>query len=98
MRAVIVTAGLLLTACVTPPPASERSSRVDAPNSCNEEGGETYLSQPVTAELGAQILTATEARSLRWVPPGTSGTMEHVKGRVSVFYDRDMRITRITCG
>lgn len=99
MRIAIATAASLSAAACAPLPANgELSSAREAPDPCNLEGGETFISQQVTAELGAQILIATGATSLRWVPPGMTVTTEYVYGRVSVHYDRDMRVTEVTCG
>ena len=99
MRATVVAAaGLFLAACTTPNAITKPVRSHEARDSCNADGGELLAGQPVTAELGAQIMASTDATSLRWIPPDTPVTTEYAYGRVSVRYDRDMRITEVTCG
>jgi hypothetical protein len=43
-------------------------------------------------------LTLTGAKVLRWVPPRTAVTMDFRADRLTVSYDDNMTIDRISCG
>jgi hypothetical protein len=98
MRAAIAAAMLPLAACATLPAEGEEPPVREPANTCNDVLGENYLGQRATAALGSEIAAATHATALRWIPPNSVVTMEYAFGRVSVAYDQDMRITRVTCG
>lgn len=51
-----------------------------------------------TGELGREMLAATGARVLRWAPPRTAVTMDFRGDRLTVSYDDDYVITRVSCG
>lgn len=65
---------------------------------CNAASVQTHVGQTVTEDLGAMILAASNARSLRWGPPRSAWTMDYRQDRVNVQYDEKMVITAITCG
>jgi hypothetical protein len=48
--------------------------------------------------VGAAILTASGARTLRWGPPNSAWTLDFREDRVNVQYDERLIIERITCG
>lgn len=84
-----------LTACATMPadgPAAAPSGECDA------SGVQGSIGQAATSALGAQLLEATGATQLRWVPPRTAVTMDFRADRLTVSYDDDMLIERISCG
>src|SRR3546814_16034990 len=70
IRWIAIAAALPLAACSSseappesapPPPEAEMTCQADAVQS--------YVGQAVTPDLGAAILTASGARTLRWGPP-----------------------------
>lgn len=65
---------------------------------CNAASVQTHVGQTVTEDLGATILTGSNARSLRWGPPRSAWRMDYRQNRVNVQYDEKMVITAITCG
>lgn len=73
----------------TPPPA---------PESCKAEAAQAFVGRAATAELGADLLRLTGARTLRWVPPRTAVTMDYRADRLTVSYDDNRIIERISCG
>ena len=87
-----------LSACATagteageaPPPALE--------GECVAEPGQSFVGQKATGEVGANLLNATGARTLRWVPPRTAVTMDFRADRLTVSYDDNMVIERVSCG
>lgn len=48
--------------------------------------------------MGGQLLEETAARRIRWVPPGTAVTMDYQPDRLTVSYDENYVIERISCG
>ena len=85
---------LALTACATTEAGGEERPPADT---CRTEPGQRFIGQRATADTGAAILDATNSTRIRWVPPETAVTMEYAFGRVTVSYDRDYRITAVTC-
>ena len=57
-----------------------------------------FQGRPATGEVGAEILAASGAANLRWVPEGTAVTMEFSPSRVTVRLDAQNRVASATCG
>ena len=95
MRATLVLAGgaLALTACTSVPDGTGTPG-----DTCRQEPGQRFIGQRATAQVGAAILQATGSRTIRWVPPDTVVTADYGFGRVTVSYDRNNAITRVSCG
>lgn len=99
MRAALAAAAVLpLAACVTVSTEREDPPIRQVVDTCKAEGGQRFIGQRPSAEVGAAILAATGATELRWLAPGTITTMEYKYGRVSVGYDAGYTITRVSCG
>ena len=64
---------------------------------CMAEPGQAFIGQKATGEVGTELLKATGATSLRWVPPRTAVTMDFRPDRLTVSYDDDMAIDRVSC-
>ena len=99
MRSRILMGSLLvLSACATggtdnPAPPSPPSEMT-----CDASGLQDHVGHTVSASSGATLLELSGARVLRWVPPRTAVTMDFREDRLTVSYDDEMRITRISCG
>jgi len=91
---------LLVMACTTTPPLEpqyqEREAGADYP--CDASGLQDHIGHKASAKSGAVLLELSGARVLRWVPPRTAVTMDYRPDRLTVSYDDDMVITRISCG
>lgn len=89
---------LTLAACATggyvPPPVGSDSDAV----MCDAVPAQRLVGQRASAETGAQLMRLTMARTLRWVPPRTAVTMDFRGDRLTVTYDDNMVIERISCG
>ena len=86
-----------LAACATVSADGDPPVR-DIEGSCRAEPGQRFIGTRATAEIGGQMLAATGATILRWVPPRTAVTMDFNGDRVTVQYDDDMIITSASCG
>ena len=101
-RAMIGLAAIGLSGCVpttaqTPP---DRSTVLTPPVAtiCNADPVQSFLGQRADQAVGAAILKASGARTLRWGPPNSVWTRDFRQDRVNVEYDAGMIIERITCG
>ena len=97
MNRLIFTLGALaLSSC-----ASTGSGEVEHRNKpkaeCKAEAGQAFVGKRASGEVGAKLLEATKAHTLRWVPPRTAVTMDFRADRLTVSYDDDMVIERVSC-
>lgn len=97
MRKIAILAFVLLVACSTAP-AEPPVHGVTPRHVCKVDGTGWFIGQRGTGEAGAAILRASKAAVLRWAPPGVMLTMDYRQDRVTVYLDRDRRITQIKCG
>ncbi|MCI4590483.1 I78 family peptidase inhibitor [Sphingobium sp. BYY-5] len=74
----------------TPPPTAE--------GPCSNDGLDRFIGQKASAEVGAELLKASGAKTLRWGGPGTAMTMDFRPDRLTVSYDEQMAITAARCG
>ena len=92
----IVAALVALTACATVPADGDPPVR-EIEGSCRAEPGQRFIGTRATTEVGGQMLAATGATILRWVPPRTAVTMDFNPSRLTVSYDDAMVITTVSC-
>lgn len=85
-----------LAACATVPADGDPPVR-DIEGSCRADAGQRFIGTRASAEVGGQLLAATGARALRWVPPRTAVTMDFRPDRLTVSYDDAMVITQVSC-
>ena len=100
MRKMGLVATSLIAACTTvsstepePPVRGETPSYI-----CRQGDLGRFVGQQATAEIGADILRTSGARTLRWIPEGAAVTMDLRQDRVNVRLDRQNRIEAVTCG
>lgn len=77
--------------------AAEPQRPPKAENPCHAESAQSFIGQKASSESGAAMLKASGATMLRWVPPRTAVTMIYIEGRLTVSYDDDYVITRVSC-
>lgn len=87
---------VMLSACAGV--AADRPATLPSDALCKQEPGAAFIGRSATAEVGAALLAATGARTLRWVPPRTAVTMDYRAERLTVAYDDGMIITQVSCG
>ncbi|TIX49692.1 I78 family peptidase inhibitor [Alteraurantiacibacter aquimixticola] len=97
--AAIAPAILSLAACATLPDQGDGELRARPPQGeCDASGVQDLVEERATAEVGQRLLEKTGATRLRWVPPRTAVTMDFRPDRLTVAYNDDMMIERISCG
>lgn len=100
MGSAFAVAALGLAGCV----GQSDSRSADAPRGeplegeCDAAPAQSMIGQQATAEAGQRLMAFTGARELRWAPPDSALTMDFRPDRLTVSYDRSLRIERITCG
>ena len=87
---------MMTCACATTEQAGPTDPAEDA--QCDADNAQGFVGQKATPEAGQELLRTTGARQLRWVPPRTAVTMDFRADRLTVSYDDDMVIERVSCG
>jgi hypothetical protein len=93
MRLVATLPLFLITACATPPVASQPTGGF-----CRSEALSKFVGQQASRELGHAIMLASGAREVRWVPLGGVVTMDFRADRVTVQLDGANRVQSANCG
>ena len=92
----LVAALVALTACATVPADGDPPVR-EPQGSCRAEPGQRFVGTRASAEVGTQLMAATGAKILRWVPPRSAVTMDFNPSRLTVSYDDNYVITTVAC-
>jgi hypothetical protein len=88
----------LLAACAEANGEGPATPPAVAEGPCRNEGLDRFIGQTASADLGAELLKASGARTLRWGAPGMAMTMDFRADRLTVSYDEKMVITAARCG
>ena len=89
----------LLPACTTAGGQMASDLPARAPQGeCNAAGVQHFVGERATGEIGGILLQRTGADVLRWVPPHSAVTMDFRPDRLTVSYDGNYIIERISCG
>ena len=87
-----------LTACAGANGAGPGEAPTVAQGPCRNDGLDSFVGQKASAEVGAALLKASGAKTLRWGGPGMAMTMDFRADRLTVSYDDAMAITSARCG
>ena len=102
MRKSTILAGLAVAGCAAVPPSMSRPGDVpvhgEVPGYTCRDTGDWAVGRPATAELGAQLLARSGARTLRWVAHGMMVTMDYQPSRLTVYLDPQNQVERLSCG
>jgi hypothetical protein len=93
-RFAILTA-LLLGACAARSPMPLRHASDSGV--CRATGLAVFHGQAVSQDVANQLIRASGAKDLRWVPPGGMVTMDHRSDRLTVHTDAQNRIVSAAC-
>ena len=97
----VVVASLLLSGCaVTESNVANANEEVPVYGAGNCDAGPTQelIGREASAELGAEALARSGARTIRWIQPGQAVTMDYRTDRLNIELDENNRVTAITCG
>lgn len=98
MRTAALMICTLLAACSATGGQGPAMTPVTAEGPCRNDGLDRFIGRAASADLGAQLLEASGARTLRWGAPGMAMTMDFRADRLTVSYDEKMVITSARCG
>jgi hypothetical protein len=100
MHRLLLLVPISLAACATAAPSdSEIPVRGESPGySCRSGAYEEFIGQVATSEVGARLLRASGARTIRWVQPGMQVTMDYRTDRLTVRLASNNRIVTASCG
>ena len=101
MKLLPALAALALGGCarVAPPPAADPTPvhGVTPGYICSNTNLQQFVGQTQSADLEAQLLRVSGAKTVRWVPQGTAVTMEFRSDRLTVFLDAQNKVERLSC-
>ncbi|WP_422917709.1 I78 family peptidase inhibitor [Sphingobium cupriresistens] len=89
---------LSLVACAGANGPGPATPPVSAEGPCRNDGLDSFVGQKASAEVGAALLKASGAKTLRWGGPGMAMTMDYRADRLTVSYDAAMAIMSARCG
>lgn len=98
MRQLIVLGLASLAGCTVATSDQTGSGLPPVPAACQGENLSRFVGQAASQELGAQMLAASGARILRWVPKGGVITMDFNPLRLTVQLDGANRVESASCG
>ena len=98
MRQLILLAFMPLAACTVATSDATADSMPAPPANCRGEALSQFTGQPASQDLGQRMLTASGARTIRWVPQGGVVTMDFNPSRLTVQLDGANRVERANCG
>lgn len=99
MRRLIATIALLPMAACTIATSDQTASPGSEPaGTCRNDDLAQFVGQSASQELGARMLAASRAKSIRWVPKGGVITMEFNPSRLTVQLDGSNRVESASCG
>ncbi|WP_294121104.1 I78 family peptidase inhibitor [Sphingomonas sp.] len=97
MRNLVASIALLpLAACQIA--QSDGTAPGPLPGTCRAAALDQFIGQPASTELGVNMLKASGARVIRWVPKGGAVTMDFRGDRITVALDDDNKVERASCG
>lgn len=64
---------------------------------CDSSAIDDFVGRQRSPEVEAELLEASRAATVRWVPQGTAVTMEFRSDRVTAYLDASSRIESISC-
>jgi hypothetical protein len=99
MRFLIASLSMLpLAACTIATSDATADALPPVPAECRSEVLAPFTGQPASQELGARMLAASGAKTIRWVPKGGAVTMDFNPYRLTVQLDDSNRVERASCG
>ena len=99
MRRLISTLALIPMAACTVATSDQTASASSEPaGTCRRDSLAQFVGQTASQELGARMLAASGARTIRWVPKGGVVTMDFNPSRLTVQLDGSNRVESANCG
>ena len=87
---------MFLAACAAAGPGQPPAGTAPTQN-CSKEAVGSFVGQKATSDLGVQMMAASGARELRWIPEGMMVAMLFKDGRLTVYLDATNRVKSAAC-
>jgi hypothetical protein len=95
----LVSGALLMTAaCSTVPPEDEVPVHGGSGGTCVASKAQSLVGKQSSSAVGAEALRLSGARTLRWIPPGDSVTMDYREDRLNIDLDSSGKVRALRCG
>ena len=99
MRKLVPLAAALPFVCGASPHMRVVLDQVPPGSKCVESASlDSFVGQPASMQLGAQMMAASRARNLRWVAAGKPTSKDHDSKRLTVQLDTQSRVASARCG
>jgi Flp pilus assembly protein TadD len=98
MRMMVGLMALSLAGCAGANGQGPATPPAVAEGPCKNDGLDRFVGQKASSEVGAALLKASGAKTLRWGGPNMILTMDYRPDRLTVGYDATMAITSARCG
>lgn len=98
MREFVIMSLLPLTACTIATSDATGDTLPPIPAQCRSEVLSQFVGQTASQDLGARMLAASGAKTIRWVPKGGMVTMDFNPYRLTVQLDAANRVESANCG
>ena len=99
MRKLLVLLPLAFAGCAAQERQTVGLDQVAPGSTCTPSAAlNSFVGQPASAELGARMMAAARARTLRWAPYGGVVTMDDRHDRLTVRLDQQGRVESAACG
>jgi len=79
-------------------PGNGNASPPSMEGPCDAAPAQRLIGRAATAELGAEALRLTSARTIRWIRPGDMVTMDFRPDRLNIDLDGQGRVSGLRCG
>jgi hypothetical protein len=99
MRKLVLLAAALPFVCGASPKMRVGLDQSPPGSKCVESAAlDSFVGQPASLELGAQMMAASRARNLRWVGAGKPVSKDRDSKRLTVQLDAQSRVVVARCG
>jgi hypothetical protein len=99
MRKLVLLAAAFPALCAASPRMRVGLDQVPPGSKCVESASlDSFVGQPASMELGAQMMAASRAHNLRWVAAGKPVSKDHDSKRLTVQLDTQSRVAVARCG
>lgn len=99
MRKLLCLAPVALLACSAQARTVVGVDQVPPGSKCTQSAIlNSFIGQPASTALAAQMMAAASALKLRWVPAGGAVTMDYGSKRLTVRLDAQNRVASMKCG
>jgi hypothetical protein len=95
MKALMIALSMMGPGCLTPP---DDKAPVHGDGGCDAARAQDLVGRGRSAELKAEAMRLTGARTMRWIEPDSVVTQDYREDRLNIHVDSDNKVIRFNCG